>query len=291
MFAKPGSLALLLVLTAGCAKNGAATDAYSRQVSTASLRVAQLEAEVAASEQRIAAMEEAVRARGASEVTSLQTIEEVNTEIGRMRGDIEVLQYEVGEMRRALDTLLVEQERRFLYAEKRLGQLEAFLGVQPPPPPTNEELGIVEGDTGEPVAEGDPIDGAAEAAAADLPQDAAGKLELAMEHMEAGRNGVARVILQKAMAEHPEASEISEIRYRLAETYFNENNWSKAIGEFNTVIETYPKSPWAPWAMLAQGDAFAQWGQGDNAKVFYEEVLRVYPKSEAAKEAKKLLNP
>jgi len=43
--------------------------------------------------------------------------------------------------------------------------------------------------------------------------------------------------------------------------------------------------------MLAQGDAFKEWGQSDNARLFYEEVVRVYPKSEAAKEAKKLLAP
>ena len=107
--------------------------------------------------------------------------------------------------------------------------------------------------------------------------------------MEEGRNGVARALLLKAQQAHAGDPKLDEVQYRIAETWFNEGDWRRAISDFNTVIETWPKGQWAPWAMLAQGDALKEWGQADNARLFYEEVTRVYPKSEAAKEAKKLL--
>ena len=48
-------------------------------------------------------------------------------------------------------------------------------------------------------------------------------------------------------------------------------------------------STFAPWAMFRQGECFDAQGQGDNAKVFYGEVIRIYPKSRAAKAARKNL--
>ena len=69
-------LVLVLVAGSGCG-NKQVTDAYARQVGTASMRVATLEAMVSASEQRIDAMEEAVRERGQADVTHLETIEDV----------------------------------------------------------------------------------------------------------------------------------------------------------------------------------------------------------------------
>ena len=41
--------------------------------------------------------------------------------------------------------------------------------------------------------------------------------------------------------------------------------------------------------MLRQGECFAAMGQNDNAKLFYEEVIRQHPKSDATKQARALL--
>ena len=88
-----------------------------------------------------------------------------------------------------------------------------------------------------------------------VPEDLEGKIELAVKHMEEGRNGVARALLLKAQEAHAGDPKLDEVQYRIAETWFNEGDWRRAISDFNTVIETWPKGQWAPWAMLAQGDA------------------------------------
>jgi TolA-binding protein len=280
--------------------NKAATGAYARQVTVATMRVAQLEAALVDAEARVGQLEEALRAQVEEDYTKLETLEEVNAEVSRIRGEIEVLQFELAETSRSLEGLTVDQERRMLHGERRLAQLERFLGVQPPPPPTDEELGVVsmddDGAEEAPVVEeGLPPDLEGEPDTEPVeeepptPEDVQGILEMAVAHMEAGRHQVARALLEKAVAEHQGAPEMDEVRYRIAETYFNEEQWSPAISEYNKVIEGWSQSVWAPWAMLSQGDAFEAWGQPDNAKLFYEEVVRVYPQSDAAKEAKKLL--
>ena len=45
-------------------------------------------------------------------------------------------------------------------------------------------------------------------------------------------------------------------------------------------------STWAPWSMLRQGECFESMGKKDEAKLFWQDVVRKYPKSKAAKEAK-----
>lgn len=313
----PGSLlAASLLFLGGCPMtNKAATDSYARQVSVATMRVAQLEGDVASTQQRVAQVEESMRAQGSAQATRLETVDQVNTEVGRIRGDIEVLQHQVADLKQTVGDMQVQDDKRMLYLEARVSQLESFLNVKPPPPPAESDTQSTtdqgadqgaqtgqgtqatdagadqQGTSGSPAtgAEGATGDQGTASATPAEPATVEGVLETAATNMKAGRNGVARALLEKAAQDHPGDPKLDEVRYRIAETYFNENDWRKAIGQFNAVIEGWPKSKWAPWAMLAQGDAFGKLGQGDNAKLFYSEVIRVYPKSDAAKEAKKQL--
>lgn len=297
---------LLLLQLAGCffaPQNTAASAEYARQVSTASLRVAQLEAQLATSSARIEQLEEFVRAQGRSQASKLENLDQVNAEVTRLRGAIEVLQFELATVKKDFADHLVQQERRQLHDERRLTQLEGFLGVATPPPPTDAELGLVTGTGSDEASDPTSPEGVAggEEPAGEVPESptepeetktpdtAAGKLTLAMEHMEEGRQGVARAVLQRALDEHPDAPERAEIAYRLAETWLNQEAWSKAALAFKKVIDQYPGSTWESWSLLHQGDCFAGLGQTDNARLFYDGVIQRYPKSEAAKEAKKRL--
>jgi TolA-binding protein len=238
----------------------------ARQVSTAQLRVAEVEAQLVEAELQIEELQEWVSHQGRSAADRLENLDQVNMEVARLRGAIEVMQFELSQVKQAVDEQQLGQEKRQLHAELRLQQIETFLGVTPPPPPTDADLGLAEGTT-----EGDEgqTDGAAEVAPAEVPEDADGKLELAVEHMAAGRQGVARAILKGAVAAHVGSSEMPEIRYRLAETYFNEESWAAAVSEFNKVINNHPSSEWACWSYFRQGEAFEALGKGDGAKAFY----------------------
>jgi TolA-binding protein len=107
--------------------------------------------------------------------------------------------------------------------------------------------------------------------------------------MKAGRQPVARAILEKAIVDFPGASETAVIRYRIGETYFNESDYKKAAKAFQAVIDNHGSSDWAAWAMFRQGECFENLNQADTAKLFYDSTVKTYPRSEAAKEAKKKL--
>lgn len=269
---------------------------YARQVSTAQIRLAQLEALLVESQLRIEQLEDVIRQQGKNEAAKLENLDQVNAEVVRLRGAIEVLQFETAEIKRVVSEQQIAVERRQLHAEMRLAQLEKLLSVKPPPPPTDADLGLTatagtptEGGT-PPVPAPAPTAGGTEEAPADMPADAAGKLELAAKHMAEGRNLVARAILEAAIEQHVGAPEMAEIRYRYAETFFNEKDWRRAISKFNEVINNFPDSPWKCWSFYRQGEAFEAMGQGEGAKAFYKGATTDSCKtSDAAKEAKKKL--
>ena len=87
---------LCLGLLPGCflTRNQAASAEYARQVMVASTRVAVLEEQLAEAGARVESLEEAMRAQGATVVTRLENMEQVNAEVGRLRGELEVVRFE-----------------------------------------------------------------------------------------------------------------------------------------------------------------------------------------------------
>jgi TolA-binding protein len=292
----PTVLLPLLSLLATPAHAGSAVNAeYARQVSAAQIRLAQLEALLVESELRIEQLEEVIRRQGRTEADRLENLDQVNTEVTRLRGSIEVLQFQTAEMKRVLDDQTLSSDRRQLHAEMRLAQIEKLLDVKPPPPPTDAELGVTAvaaGAAGTAAGAGATPSGAAPTAAevGEIPEGAANKLELAISHMEAGRQAVARAILKAAIEQDAGAPEMDEIRYRYAETFFNEGDWRTSISEFNKVTNNHPNSPWKCWAFYRMGEAFEHLGQNEGAKAFFKGASEENCKnSDAAKEAKKKL--
>lgn len=289
-------IALLLAISMPASAGSAATAEYARQVSTAQVRMAMLESLLAQSELRIKQLEEVIQQQGKSNQARLENLDQVNVEVVRLRGGIEVLQFEVAELKRAVSEQQIAGERRQLHAEMRLAQVEKFLSLKPPPPPSDADLGITAPAPGSTPPVPVPAPGTAGTATdptavpTDVPETAAAKLELAASHMAAGRQTVARAILKAAIDQNTGAPEMDEIRYRYAETYFNESDWRPAISEFNKVINNHPNSPWKCWSFYRQGEAFEKMGQVEGAKAFYKGATEGTCKSsDAGKEAKKKL--
>ena len=280
-----------LLALAGCfsTHNSAVTSEYARQVSTASLRVAQLEQELVAAQERILQLEEVIRVQGQSEAERLENIDEVNDEVARLRGAIEVLQFEGGALKQGVEEQQLGQEARQLHDEARLRQIEALLGVKPPAAPVLE--GMPEPPPGEEGAETGTTDAVAEEPdVEELPESAAGRLEVAAKHMEDGRHAVARAILKRTIDENAGAPEMDEIRYRYAETFYNEEKWRDAILEFQKVPDNHPDSDWACWAYYRQGEAMENMQGPAQATAFYKGATNGSCKnSEAGKLAKKKL--
>jgi len=262
-------IATSAVLFGGVAMAAPATASseVARQLSTAQLRVAEVETQLVEAEVQLKQLQEWVSNQGRSEADRLENLDQVNAEVARLRGSMEVLQFQLTELQQAMEDQQLSLEKRQLYDEMRLTQIESFLAVQPPPPPTAADLGLepAEGDgTTDGTTSGEPAE-----APTDIPEDAEGKLELAIGHMEAGRQAVARAILNAAVEAHVGSPEMAEVRYRLAETWFNEEKWAPAVSGFNKVINNHAGSEWSCWSYYRQGEAFEAMGKPDGAKAFY----------------------
>ena len=285
-----GWLGILLASTEAGAADPSAE--YARQVSTAHVRLAQLEELLVAAELRIEQLEEVIRQQGHDEVSRLENIDEVNAEVYNLRGAIEKLQFDADELKRGFSDLLVESERRHLHAEIRLDQVEQFLKLPTPPVPNDDDIGIGGGRTpggadSPGPARPSPL---GSAPPSDIPGSAVGKLDLAMEHMRDGRQEVARAILRSALDQHPKASQRDEIQYRYAETFFNEQDYRTAISEFNKVVNNYPKSEWKCWSFFRMGESFELLGKPDSAKPFFRGATETDCRNtDAAKKAKERL--
>lgn len=280
-------LAVILAASLGgapAAFAGGSTAALQAGFEAASQRAALAESAVQELQDRIVALEESLRAQGADRASGLASLQEVSSTLADLRGQLEVLQFEVKTLRADLDQYTLDQERRTIHAESRLANLERTLGVAPPPPPSLDGAPAIAGDA----------TGSAEAPA-DLPTlapgDVDGRIALAETRMKNGQQAAARAILEQAVNAAPDHARLPEVRYRLAETWFNEGKWREAARAFQVVTDNHAKSAWAPWAMLRIGECFDGMGRKDAAATFYDGVLRSYPNSDAAKEARRLRTP
>jgi TolA-binding protein len=284
------SIFLLTTLLFSCAGGHNTRDVQASQeahVTVVSTRQAILEQTLLEHEKMILQMQDAVRARGRNSAEALENIEQVAERIRFIQGALEEMRFELDDLKAATDAYQKQQEARQLHDELRLRQLERSLGLTPPPRPVID--GAVSG-TGTVVGEegaGEDTDTPEPAEA--LPDSARGKLDLAVEHMKAGKQGLARFMLQMAIEEHAGDPLLPEIRYRMGETWFNEQEYAKAALAFNEVVDNHQKSRWVPWAIMRQGESFMRMENDDGALMFLEDTVALYPKSDAASEAKDLI--
>lgn len=286
---------MLVGLLSGCAAHQGVSGEIQSGFTAASQRAQLAEEAVQELTDRLDALDEALRAGGGADAEALAAVQ---AEVAALRGSAEEATFAVQQVRADLDQYRIDQERRVLHAEARLAQVEQLLGVAPPPVP---DLGV-----GTPTAPATtpPTTGPATppttspdtappptAPPATPPADAQtfdGRLSLAEQRMREGQQAAARAILEAAVQAQPNHARVAEAHYRIAETWFNEGAFRDAVRAFRVVTDRYEKSAWAPWAMLRIGESFDGLGRGDAADTFYDAVLRNFPNSDAASEAKSL---
>lgn len=289
--------AALASLSAGCVldRTGqSATEAYKRELALHGARLTNLEEELDDASQRVSNLEQLNRARGQEEILKMETLEQVREEVYRLRGETEELRFNY--TKTATQGTAYQQDAAFRLAwlEARADQLEEKLKLSPPPPPE-----VPEGDGEAPVdedgaaaPEAGPSNGGGATGAASAPSqstDPDALIAQAEQQLAAGDEPGAESTLDRFLSLHPDHKRAAEARYRRAEASFNDKQYAQAVLRFQEVIDKHKASQWAAWAMLRQGESFDAQGQPDNAKLFYEDVVRYWPKSKAAAEARSRL--
>ena len=117
----------------------------------------------------------------------------------------------------------------------------------------------------------------------------------AMELFHRGNMRGAQTLLQRAAFELPPGSPtLAQVRYYLAECYFQIGDRVQAAAEFRKVADEFPTTEYAPLALLRAGDANLRlWRRpeldptyGETALAIYQELAGRYPDSDAAARAR-----
>jgi tol-pal system protein YbgF len=90
---------------------------------------------------------------------------------------------------------------------------------------------------------------------------------------------------------YPSSAYADDAAYWLADSYFKQGDYKTAILRFDDVVTTYPKGNKAPEALFRQGESLLRLGPGFGkaADKAFERVVKEYPQSARAAEAKRQL--
>jgi TolA-binding protein len=275
-----------------------ASEVYRRELALQGARIGSVESQFDNFEDRVVALEEVARARSREDIRKLENMEQVRAAVAEIRGDLELIRHEYDQSAALSVSREEDAAFRLAWLENRADELEKAMGMQPPAPPADS--GTSKLLTADLSAGGESTtgtqDGVASAVGEEVdaepepPADADGLVALAEEHLAGGRERAAEAVLNRFLDLFPDHDRVAEVLYRRAESHYNGGDYAGAVLRFQEVIDGHRESKWAPWAMLRQGEAFDAQGQTDNARLFYEDVTRIWPKSRAAKDAKKKLN-
>jgi tol-pal system protein YbgF len=234
-------------------------------------------------EARIVRLEESIRNIGVVEL--LRTLEELNAEIARLRGQVEVLANESQQVQK-------RQRDFYLDLDSRLKRLEgATAGAAPPPP------GAAASPATPPAAPG---------ASPPAPQTTSGEFGPATPKV-ASREEQAREVkaydaasnlfrrndfpsavdaFRAFLKDYPASQLASNASYWIGISYANMRDYPKALATQGDLLTRYPQSAKAPDAMLAIAAIQAEQGDNGSARNTLEDIIARYPLSEAAGKAR-----
>ncbi len=317
------SAVFLLSLACVLDRTGQSASAQlQREIRDNGIRIYNVEQQFVQVEARVNQLEEISRSKNQEKIAELATLEQIREQMARLRGQVEVLSHASGQGAKDMAGQVDDARFRILWLENRADQLERSMGLKTPDPPAmapvvpEEEVetsstwgGItappvsasdeIEGDT---VADAAPIEDSKpdpdpepepitpkEKPAVDPPMDPIKMLDSAKSLLKEGNSTGAEALLSRFLDVYPNHSRSDEATYRRAEASKAAKDYEKAVLRYQEVIDQFKGSAFAPWAMFRQGECFEAQDQKSNAKVFYGEVIRIYPKSRAAKAARKQL--
>lgn len=276
------SAVVLVLFTGACASRQDVMTVY-KQGEQITMRQNTLQARMADMESKL----EQNNARLAQEMDSLRDslaqmrvlADTVRTEMREVSGKLEETGFF---MENKVGSLLEEKEEKeqslFLLSarvaqlDSQLSRLEAYMGLD-----EGSKTEVVTPQGAEPGS--GPMESLDEQPAYDY-----AKQTFDQGHMEAARNQF-RAFLKR----FPNSGLADNAYFWIGESFFLEKWYEKAILEYQSVIEKYPKGNKVPSALLKQGMAFARIDDKTNARLILNELIKKHPGSPEALLAKRTL--
>ncbi|MGB8993058.1 MAG: tetratricopeptide repeat protein [Desulfobaccales bacterium] len=110
-----------------------------------------------------------------------------------------------------------------------------------------------------------------------------------MRHYHAKKYGDARTQFSQYLKHQPKGPRAAEARYYLADSFYQEAKYREAAVEFNKLRLQFPQSILAPAGMLRQALCYKNQHQMSTYRSTLNKLVKAYPNSPEAKEARKWL--
>ena len=222
-------------------------------------------------EARIAKLEEQIRNIGVVEL--VRQLDELNTEIARLRGQIEVLTNENQQLQKRQRDFYLDLDSRM----KRLEGGGASAGTTSAPPDTSTSASS----------------SAANAAATSAKPQSKEDQQREVKAYDAASNLFRRNDFPSAIdafrafvKEYPASPLAANAGYWIGISYANMRDYKSALAAQEAVLTRYPQSAKAPDAMLAIAAIQSDQGDTGSARNTLEDIIARYPLSEAAGKAR-----
>ena len=193
-------------------------------------------------------------------------IEAMRAELAKLRGQAEVLTYE-------LEAAQKRQKDFYIDLDTRLRKLEGPAAPGAATPPAGEEAPAV----------------AAPAPVKADPAQESRDYEAALNHFKAGKYKESAVALEAFVKTHPSSSLAPSAQYWLGNSHYALRDCKKAVEVQNALVAKWPDSAKAPDALLSAAACQQELGDAKGAKKSLEALVAKYPSSQAAEQARQRL--
>jgi tol-pal system protein YbgF len=106
--------------------------------------------------------------------------------------------------------------------------------------------------------------------------------QLALDHLRNGRHDEAVATFRGFVKQHPQHDLADNAQYWLGECYYDRKDYSTALREFRRVAERFPQGNKAPDALLKVAFSYLALGSARPARETLQEIIRSYPRHQAA---------
>jgi tol-pal system protein YbgF len=250
-------------------------DEARKRIANTNTRLDQIQTDL---ETRLTSLEQQLKNQG---LDLLREVEGIKADVARIRGQIEVLVYELTEAQKRQKDLYVD-------LDSRMRKLEAGPGASVAPP-------LADGATAPPdVVANAPITPALGTPPLAVPATppAAGEqraYDAALDQFKRGDYPGAIAGFQAFVKANPRSSLASSAQYWVGNAQFARKDYRAAIVAQRQLLQLWPDSAKVPDALLNIASAQAELGDSVAARRTLEELIGKYPQSESAVKAKQRL--
>lgn len=265
-------LGLALQLASGPARAALFDDDEARRrIEELRARVAQLEASL---NQRLGTLEDTVKGQGLLDL--LRDVEQIKSDIAKLRGQNEVLTYELEQAQKRQRDLYLDLDSRVRKLEGGAGAAGPAAAGSPPATPDASAPPNAGGTAARPTV----VDVAGEQKSYDA----------ALDQFKGGNYAAAAASFQAFTRAYAKSPLAPSAMYWAGNAQYALRDFRGAIATQRQLIAAYPDSQKVPDALLNVASCQVELGDNAGARRTLEEVVNKYPGSEAAGKARQRLS-